>query len=281
MKFSTRQIHPFSIGTIAVAAALGLAGAVQAQPNPGDANKGDNPPNWPQGNNQRGNWQNMTPEQRQQMMAQMQEQRTRRLLTGAGFTDAATQDPIVAFANEQEKARQPLRDRFMKLAQALRANAATDAELSASLNDLRQAVDDEKTRNQTALKDLDAKISYTKKPHLEALLTVLGLIGDESSFVTGGLGRGMGMGGMGRGMGGPGGGFGAGGFGGGGFGGGLGAGGAAGGAGGQANGGFGRRGGRGRRGGNNGNGADTAPGTAPGNGGAAGNAQATAPAADA
>ncbi|MBV9865850.1 MAG: hypothetical protein JO316_10890 [Abitibacteriaceae bacterium] len=274
MKFSTRQFHKFSVGTLALAASLSLAGAVQAQPNPADANKGANPPNWPQGNNQnnqRGNFQNMTPEQRQQMIQQFQEQRTRRVLTAAGFTDAATQDPIVAFANAQEKARQPLLDRFQKLAQALRANAATDAELSASLNDLRQAVADEKTRNEKALKDLDAKVSYTKKPHLEALLTVLGIIGDESSFITGGMGRGMGglgMGGMGRGMGGPGGGFG------GGFG--LGAGGA-GGAGAQGNGGFGRRGGRGRRGGNGGNGGDTTP----GNGGAAGNAQATAPATNA
>lgn len=202
MKIVTSNVGKWGVSALALTAALGLAGTAQAQPNPNDAAKGTNPPNWQQGNGGgRGNFQNMTPEQRQQFFQQIQENRLRQQLTAAGFTDAATQDPIIAYMTAQDKARQPLRDRFTKLADALQGGAATDTELSASLNDLRQAVADEKTRRDAALKDLDAKISYSKKPHLEALLTVLGLIGDEASYTGGGMGGrgGRGMGGMGMG----------------------------------------------------------------------------------
>lgn len=259
MKLVASNLGKWGVSSLALATALSLAGSAQAQPNPNDAAKGANPPNWQQGGNGRGNWQNMTPAQRQQAMQQMQEQAIRRSLTNAGFADAATQDPIVAFMAAQDKARQTLRDSFTKLAEALQGNAATDTQLSASLNDLRQAVAAEKTRYDAAEKDLDTKVGYSKKPHLEALLTVLGMIGDEASYAMGGMGgrmgRGMGMGGMGMG------GFGGGGFGGGGFGGGL----------------FGgRRRGNGGNGNNNGPADPGANGANKGNGGA--NLQAAAPA---
>lgn len=219
MKLLRSNVGKWSRSSLVLATALSLASVAQAQPNPNDTAKGTNPPNWQQGGNGggggRGNFQNMTPEQRQVFLQQMQENRLRQQLTNSGVTDNAAQDPIVAFMATQDKARQTLRDRFTKLADALQGNAATDAELSASLGDLRQAVADEKTRRDAALKDLDAKVGYSKKPHLEAVLTVLGLLGDEASFATGGLGGRMGGG---RGMGGlGGGGFGGGGLGGGGL----------------------------------------------------------------
>jgi hypothetical protein len=66
---------------------------------------------------------------------------------------------------------------------------------------LEDATKAEKTRRQQASTDLDAKIGYSRLPRLSALLTTMGLIGDESLL----LNASNNMGGM---MGGPGGGFG-------------------------------------------------------------------------
>ena len=179
------------IGPLAVAASIAFAGAVHAQPNPNDAAKGENPPNDQQrgrngGRFDRQRLRDMTPEQREQAMQQLRDTSLRNLLTRAGFADKETQDPIITFINEQGQARQALQDKNRKVVEALRAEA-TDANISTLLSDLRQATADEKTRRDAAITALDAKINYTKKPRLEALLTVMGLVGDESALA-GGIG---------------------------------------------------------------------------------------------
>ena len=186
----------------------------------------------------RPDFRNMTPEQRQQFMQQRMEEGVRQQLTAAGVVKEV-QDPIVEAWKAQQTARQDIAAKARELAQGLRPNGATDEELGIMLRDLREAVTAEKTRRDTAVKELDAKISYSKNPRLDAILTVLGLIGDESAYSNMG---GMAMGGRG--------GFGGGGPGGGGFGGG-----GQGGRGGGQDGDGGNRGGRGggRRGGNNNN----------------------------
>lgn len=177
------------ISSVALALLVSASGAAHAQQGGNGGNNGGGRPNW----------QNMTPAQRQQMMATMMENRTRQQLGAAGFNDKAVQDPIVDFMKAQETARMPLRDKARQLSQGL-ANNATNDEIIIMLRDVRDAVTEEKTRHDAAVKDLDAKVNYTKNPRLEAELTVLGLIGDESSYIgMGGMGGRGGRGGRGGG----------------------------------------------------------------------------------
>lgn len=178
-------------GPLVLACSLGLAGVTVAQPG---GNNGGNRPDF----------QNMTPEQRQQFFAQAQERRLREQLTQAGFTEAAIQDPIVAFSKALETVRTPLRDKSNKLRDAV-ANKTADAEVATMIKDLRTSTETAKKQRDDALKDLDAKVGYSQKPRLEAFLIAGGYISDEVSFANGvGGGRG-GFGGQGGGQGGGGG----------------------------------------------------------------------------
>jgi len=191
--------------------ATGLMGAnLQAQP--GADPKGDNPPIPQQGGGNRPNWRNMTPAQREQQAALQRERTLRRTLNQGGFTDKVLQDTILAFAKDQDKAGQLLRDQPRKINEALQNEATTDQQLAALLADFRADIAAEKDRREAALTVLDQKIGYTKKPRLDALLMTMGLTGDEMSLAGGVGGPGMGgPGGRGGGGGGFGGGFGGGG----------------------------------------------------------------------
>jgi hypothetical protein len=146
-----------------------------------------------------GNFRNMTPEQRQQMMTQMREQNVRRILTQANVTDTATADAVIAFSTAQADATRTLQEKSRALNDALRDPASTNEQIAPLLADYRTAVTAEKARRAQALTDLDAKVSYTKNARLDAALTLGGIIGDEASVVNGGgMGGGMGMGGRNR-----------------------------------------------------------------------------------
>lgn len=199
-------------GLLVSGLAIGLVGgALRAQPGMGAGA----PPPPPDGappfdggpNAARPDMRNMTPEQRREAMQKMRAEGLRRTMNEAGFTQTATQDAVIAFMAAQDEAAQPLRDQMRKLGEAMRDTTVTDAQMAPLLADFRMAVEAERARRAKALKDLDAKIGYSKKPRLDAMLTLAGIIGDEASLVGGG-GRGMGDGrGMGGGRGGwPGGG---------------------------------------------------------------------------
>jgi hypothetical protein len=140
---------------------------------------------------------NMTPEQRQRwserqaQMQQMQRQqqiasvsgddRQRYLMKTAGVTDTAVQDPIIAFVNEQAQKRQPVTEAARKLSDLMAdANSTPDA-ISAQLETLRTASKEFRTWKEGALKELDAKIGYTKDSRLQSLLVLVGILGDEST----------------------------------------------------------------------------------------------------
>jgi protocatechuate 3,4-dioxygenase beta subunit len=139
-------------------------------------------------------------QQRPPMFQPTGEQNLRSTLQLAGFTDSKVQDAVAAFATAQNVARQAVRDNLREVTQQTLTSQVTDAQAREMLAKLRKAVSTEKTRTQTATKQLDAQVHYTKNPRLELLLTTLGLIG-ESSYL--GSNPGM-MGGRG-GRGGPGG----------------------------------------------------------------------------
>ena len=169
----------------AILTVLGLTALVShAQPNLGAA-KGDNPPN----RTPREMVRNMAPQQRTAMMQgrleeQLQNRRAdmlRQSLTQTGFDDKAMQDDIVDFSNQQIKAALTLREKTSKVSDAVADKATPDTQISALLNDLHAAQDDEKTRREAAEKALNEKLGYSQKPRLEALLTTLNLIGENSN----------------------------------------------------------------------------------------------------
>ncbi|MBV9467636.1 MAG: hypothetical protein JOZ57_00145 [Abitibacteriaceae bacterium] len=143
-------------------------------------------------------WQNLTVEQRQQLVQQMRLQarddNLKRMLGNAGFTDPKLQDALVTFIKAEEQAVQPYRDKGRKLIEALRSKTLTDAQLAMLLNDFRAAAEDEKQRRTAAQQALDKQIAYTRNPRLEAYLRLLGLVGDEASLLVGteSLGNGTG-----------------------------------------------------------------------------------------
>jgi len=132
------------------------------------------------------NWAELTPEERSNANAQAREKGLRSLLTEAGIAQPEVLDAVVAFVNEQDEAREPLRDAAAKLMDTVTGAPAGDTEVPGMLAELRKNVAVEKERRTKALEALDAKIGYSKKPRLEAALTVLGIIGDEAVSIDGG-----------------------------------------------------------------------------------------------
>lgn len=169
------------VGPLALGLALGVSGVAQAQPG-GNAPLGQNPPNTNGGN--RPNWRNMTPEQREAMMVQMREGAIRQGLTQLGFPQAETQDALVEFVNTQEAATRPLQEKQRALMTALVTPEATNEQVTTLMTEWTALATAEKTRRAQAIKDLDTSISYSKNPRLNALLTVFGILGDESSSST-------------------------------------------------------------------------------------------------
>jgi len=107
------------------------------------------------------------------------------------LTDVELQDTLVNFLSEQANRRQSVRDQKNKLQTGLRNNLASDTQVLSMLNDYRANVEQAKEDYKKALAVLDTKIGYSKNPRLEATLVLLGVIGDESSFIIGPMGLGI------------------------------------------------------------------------------------------
>lgn len=149
----------------------------------------------------------LTPQQQQQMLqnlpddqqqklqqAQMwlqdriQQQRwnwIRQTLVASGYTDATLQDTVIDFMQAQEKVRQPLRVTAQDLANLLIEPTTPADELKTKLADFRDQMKKEEARYEQALASLDEKIKYSTEPRLETLLTVLGVVGQETSTLGG------------------------------------------------------------------------------------------------
>lgn len=142
--------------------------------------------------------------------AQMREAQLRTTLSNAGYTDTAIQDPIVELARMEQQEAQKLLPQINALRSALLStqnttntngfntntrttnarnvnavrNTATTRPVADMLEDYRKTVADLQEARNTAIADLDKTISFSNDPTLEALLTMLGIIGDETGFVS-------------------------------------------------------------------------------------------------
>lgn len=126
----------------------------------------------------------MSPEERKEAMHKLTEQILRRNLTRSGFADEKLQDRIIAFVAEQEKSRQKVRETASKVYLSLeKQEVPTDAKrMSLLLINYLNAVEAAKEGREAATKALDKAIDFTGKPHLMALLTLNGIIGDAAYF---------------------------------------------------------------------------------------------------
>src|SRR5438093_11800892 len=110
------------VGSVVLAATMGLAGIAGAQ-QPGGGGQGG----------QRPNFGNMTPEQRQQFFQQQREQQRqdwiRQAMTASGFTDKTVQDAVIAFMAAQDKASGPLQEQAHDLSALLIDPNATNEQI--------------------------------------------------------------------------------------------------------------------------------------------------------
>lgn len=149
--------------------------------------------------------QRRTPAEREAMRAKMEAARAERTetalraaLTRSGAADAATQNAVLDYAKSEMAARADSAKAKAKVMQALRTGAVTDSQFGVLLDEMRSAAEQEKTRRARSAAALDAKIGYTKKPRLEAVLVLTGLVGDEAATLSPmmpamtGMGRGRG-----------------------------------------------------------------------------------------
>jgi hypothetical protein len=139
--------------------------------------------------------QNMTPEERQELLRRNREVSTRRLLGRAGVTDTTTQNTVIKYVSDEQEAREKsrvtIRNASQKLAQAVRTGAVTEAQLSTLLGEFQDAAADEKERRAASAGELDRKIGYSKSPRLEAVLTMLAAVAEENLYMIGGIGGGF------------------------------------------------------------------------------------------
>ncbi|HEX8833587.1 MAG TPA: hypothetical protein VF719_05270 [Abditibacteriaceae bacterium] len=169
---------------MAVAGAFVTGGTLGAQAQQGGGNGGNNRPDW----------QNMTPEQRQQMQAQGEQRRNeqrqawlRQAMTGSGLTDVAAQTAVIEHMTAREKSQEALRAQALALSKLLTTPGTADAELQTQLTAYRAAVAAANKQQADDLNALDAQLKYSTQPRVETLLTLLGVLGEETTSL-GGIG---------------------------------------------------------------------------------------------
>ena len=162
----TKPLLPFAL--LAVAAMTGMA---QAQPDPNNVPKAQNPDNRPVRPNNR---QQMTPEQREQAVKRYMKNQIER----AGVTDEAQQDAALEYVQNELDAREDLQESSRALSTAMRNTTLTDAQIAGLLNTYMGDVEDDKARRTAAQKKLSDTIDMTKVPRLETMLVLMGAWGD-------------------------------------------------------------------------------------------------------
>ena len=166
---SLKSIH--LLPAVALALALSAPQIARAQPDPNNAPKADNPDNRPVRPKDRGQ---MTPQQREEAIQRFMRNQIER----AGVTDAAQQDAVIEYIQDEMDARQDLQDESRELSQALRNTTLSDAQVAGLLNNYMVQVEDDKTRRTAAQKKLKETVDLLQAPRLEAMLVLMGAWGD-------------------------------------------------------------------------------------------------------
>lgn len=143
------------------------------------------------GGGQRPNFNNRNNSQGNNSRSQARERQIRTALTNAGYTDTTVQEPVVTLAKMEQAASDTLtpkinaiRNAFQNGANGNNNNTNNSDTLANLLADYRSAITKIQNDRANAIDDLDKNISFSTDPKLEALLTMLGVIGDETGFVS-------------------------------------------------------------------------------------------------
>jgi hypothetical protein len=125
-----------------------------------------------------------TPAEQKAALHEIMEKQMIATLNQAGFNDATLQKSIIDFVAAQEESRNQVRRAAAKVYQAVQkqGKGLADGEMSTLLSNYLNSVEDAKEQREKVTLVLDTEIGFSKKPALEAMLTLLGLIGDASSF---------------------------------------------------------------------------------------------------
>lgn len=171
------KIFPASL---LAALALGLFSPAHAQPNT------QNTPPMAQGAQPKApDWGKMTPEERRKVVRKTTEDTLRGSLTHLGYAEKPMQDDVVKTALAEEDALEPVRAAHRKLTLALLMNPTGEKETTALMMDLRDSITEAKTERTRLIKGLEERLEFSKKPRLEAFLSIVGITGDESAFMGG------------------------------------------------------------------------------------------------
>ncbi len=179
--FAAQRINHLASKLVVGGLLFGTALSAQAQQGgPGGGGGGGNRPNW----------QNMTPEQR----AAMEERRNaarqqwlRQAMTASGVTDAAAQTIVIDYMMAQEKSKVSLQAMAVALSDTLSKPESTGDAIKVQLAAYRAAVAAADKATVDGLAALDKQVKYSTTPRVEALLTLLGVLGPETMKL-GGIG---------------------------------------------------------------------------------------------
>ncbi len=117
-----------------------------------------------------------TPEERRQQT----EDRLRALMVNLGITAAPTQDSILEYLTEDERSREALREAEKSLLTGLKRDVPPER-MRDLLNDYRAAIESDRANRVSAQRRLDVRVGYTLSPKLEAMLWLMGVLGDGAS----------------------------------------------------------------------------------------------------
>ena len=108
------------------------------------------------------------------------EEKLRALMVNLGISAAATQDAIIEYLATDELERANLREAEKRLMTGLRRDVPPER-MRDLLADYRAAIDSEKANRSVAQRKLDARVGYSLDPKLEAILWLMGVLGDNAS----------------------------------------------------------------------------------------------------
>lgn len=169
----------FPITVFLASFALAPLATALAQPDLNQAPKATNPTNRAR-NPQR----DLTREQRMEIFddpAKLREFNRRNLraqLERINVRDAPSQDAVLLFVEAEMNARENLTEAARELQRSMRGDVLTETQFAAQLNAYQVALEDERERRETARATLKKQVDVSKNPRLEAMLTLMGALGD-------------------------------------------------------------------------------------------------------
>ncbi len=100
----------------------------------------------------------------------------------AGFGDRALQNALIDFVEEQDLAREAVREAAVACYRALDNQQMDDPEVQKLLDSYQAAAARAQAKREAGLTQLDAQIHFSTNPRLKTFLTLRGLIGQEAQL---------------------------------------------------------------------------------------------------